>query len=377
MWPMLKMTFVMAAASFIGITTGNVFPAFSDQVLEGRSGDSIAASNRECTIGQLMGTEKVVVDLRLPDSIPGPLSDSSQPDLQVIGETDRTLAPAFWIVDTRLVPNHAIKDPKEAFSSVRFFTVDECGKAHKFHEEDWLDQLGHDQNLWLVVHGNRVDFEDALVFMRSFRRTADQLALHGRLVLWSWPSGVMVRGILRDSRLKAARADLEAALLAFWLARHNSGHPVVLLGYSFGARTVLRAISQLEPTNESQTSGVSSSFSDTHPEYVLFLVAPAIDAGTFDRLVHQAIERGVRLRIFVTVNRSDFALRWYRHLWSHHGANALGWGGPACQTLRRLDGSLDVLDVTRQVGRTHRWQVYLKAPAIRNSLQTADSAAVP
>lgn len=372
------MTVVMAATSFIGFTPGNVFPAFSDQVPEGRCGDSIAASNRECTIGQLAGTEKVVVNLRPPHTTMGPLSsDLSQPDRQVIGETDGTLTAAFWIVDTRLVPNHAIKDPKGAFSSVRFFTVDECGKVHRFPEEDWLDQLGHDQNLWLVVHGNRVDFDDALMFIRSLRCTTNQLGLDARFVLWSWPSEAIVRGIRRDSRLKAERADLEASLLASWLTRHSLPHPAVLLGYSFGARTILRAISQLEPTNEAQTSGVSSSFSDTNPEYVLFLVAPAIDAGTFDRLVHQAIKRGLRLKIFVTVNRSDPALRWYRHLWSHHGPNALGWEGPYRCTLGALDGSLDVLDVTRQVGHTHRWQVYLKAPAIRNSLQTADPVAVP
>ncbi len=279
--------------------------------------------------------------------------------------------PWFWVIDTRSIPTSALKNPTEALAGLRFFTVDETGAVRKLRSDDWVERIERGQPLWVVVHGNRVDSHEAFAFMMSFCRMSRQIGLDGTFVLWSWPSGVMVRGIARDSRLKAMRADLESSALASWLASHSLRGPVNLVGYSFGARTVMQAVWQITMQRSVAASELleMDAPSQDRPAFTLFLIAPAMDTAAFDRMIQETVQANPSLRVFVTVNRLDPALRWYRHLWSYHGPSALGWQGPFCHTQKDLVDSLDVLDVTRQVGHTHRWETYLTAPALRRAFQ--------
>lgn len=371
-----RLALVATTTVFVASTVWTFTPAFGGESTTSESDDFLAAPAGESLAGGPAGTDNRLVNLQPPrvDSA-SLLLISDQKEEKISAEANQDTEPAFWVIDTRRVPNNTITNPQEALTRVRYFAVDKCGTLRPLATDDRIDNIGDSQSLWIVVHGNRVDSGEALMFMKAFRRTVDQLGLDGRFVLWSWPSGVLVRGIARDSRLKAARADLEASLLASWLARHELRSPIVLVGYSFGARTVLRAVAQVHSEGPSPTqSGSTTSSPGSDSQYILLLVAPAIDAATFDRLADQAIDGGAHLKIAVTVNRSDPALRWYRHLWSCHGPDALGWQGPSCRTVQNLDGALDVLDVTRQVGHTHRWETYLGAPAVRRALQVFDPA---
>lgn len=374
------LTFPVMITALIASTICNADPVFASESSKNRFNDSAVVSHSESFTGSPAGIDNSLVNLQ-PACVASATSLSlpRQQTMKNLGEVNQGAETAFWVIDTRCVSHSAIRNPQESLAQVRFFAVNQCGSISTLSSDDWITNAEDTRRLWLVVHGNRIDSGEAVVFMRAFRRTADQLGLDGQFVLWSWPSEEIVRGIARDSRLKAARADLEASLLASWLARHRIPGPVVLVGYSFGARTVLRAIAQLQSEKQSAGSENVSAISDPNsdPEFVLFLIAPAIDAATFDRFVDQVIERGVRLRIVVTVNRSDPALRWYRHLWTCHGPDALGWQRPYCRTVQNLNGSLKVLNVTRQVGHTHRWETYLLAPAIRHSFQMLDSVSLP
>lgn len=374
------LTLAVTTTVLVAFTICNADPIFGAGSPKSGFDDSAPASHSHPLPSESAGTKDDFVNLQPACSAPSSfLTLPGQQPGRTPGEVNQGAETAFWVVDTRRVPNRAISNPQEALAQIRFFAVNQCGNISTLSSDDWITNAEDTRRLWLVVHGNRIDSKEAVMFMRAFRRTADQLGLDGRFVLWSWPSEEIVRGIARDSRLKAARADLEASLLASWLARHRLPGPVVLIGYSFGARTVLRAITQIQPEKRSAGSENAGAISQPNPdpEFILFLIAPAIDAGTFDRLVDQASERGIQTTISVTVNRSDPALRWYRHLWTCHGPDALGWQGPYCRTTQNLEESLQVLNVTRQVGHTHRWETYLAAPAVRKSFQMLDVVSLP
>ena len=302
-------------------------------------------------------------------SLPTPLKPGEN------GNTsDRTYR--FLVIDTRSIPTGTLKNPPEALTDLRFFAADESGMVRRLTTDDWVEDIEKEQPLWVVVHGNRVDSGETLAFMTAFCQMCRHVGLNGVFVLWSWPSGVMVRGIARDSRLKAVRADLESSVLASWLASHSLQRPVNLVGYSFGARTVMQAAWQIATQKSVALSDLPGADARSHdsPAFTLFLVAPAMDTATFDRTIRETLEASPSLKVFVTVNKADPALRWYRHLWSCHGPSALGWQGPFYRTQKDLVDSLEVLDVTRQVGHTHRLEAYLSAPTLRRAFQKTDES---
>lgn len=375
-----KITLVGVAITATMLLEWTAHSSFGNQSRERTSNDSIGSWNPQTLASHSSKPPSVLIDLRL-----APRSDSRSrmgstpsPDGPANNSIQADHKPAFWIIDTRSIPGSMLNNPTEALKRIRLFSVDACGTLEDLTTEDWPEDIDEGKMLWLVVHGNRVTSNEAVVFMKSFRRVAEDIGIDGQFVLWSWPSGVMVRGIARDSRLKAGRADSEASLLAAWLARHPWRSPIVLVGYSFGARTVMRAVSQLAVEQSSTPVARSATISQTKVPraFVLFLVAPAIDSATFERLARQAVEHGISLKVVITVNQSDPALRWYRHLWSCHGPNALGWQGPYCSTIRDLGEVLEILNVTRQVGHTHRWETYLDAPSLRRSLHTTASFSI-
>jgi len=372
---------VVIATAVTATDQGTARFRYANESRQRGSADSINSLNPESLVSEPSQRPGVFVDVKLARdgdlrSLPSS-SQTTQGRLSDLTQADHK--PAFWIIDSRSIPSSMLSNPQNALTKIRLFAMDRCGRLRESNTEDWSKDVEDNQCLWLVVHGNRVDSNEAVAFMKSFRHAADHIGINGQFVLWSWPSGVMVRGIARDSRLKASRADAEASLLAAWLLQRPSQTPVVLVGYSFGARTIMRAASLV--ALEQPSAPVTGSAAITQPKtpraFVLFLVAPAMDSSTFERLARQTLERGVSLKIIVTVNRSDPALRWYQHLWSHHGPKALGWQGPYCSTVGKLGQSLDTLDLTRQVGHTHRWEVYLGAPSVRRALQAIASVPIP
>jgi len=66
-------------------------------------------------------------------------------------------------------------------------------------------------------------------------------------------------------------------------------------------------------------------------------------------------------RVLVTENRHDPVLKWYPLMYRCGGPQAMGYAGPAgCRCI----ASIDVLNLTRTVGRNHDWARYAADPRL-------------
>lgn len=317
----------------------------------------------------------------------------------------------FWIVSSRGVGNPE-SDPADAASRLRFYQSRAVGGCSPISLDDFMKAMGGDEPVVVWIHGNRMDFQDAVRSAADLKRVLDRLAQDRRYVLlaWSWPADRIVRGIRQDSRIKSCRSLQEAALLAHWIERTLHDRTVILVGYSFGAQTALKTAALLggsqrresanravrpEPiTVRSSTSGnptsiwsadwvgsacpVEAVFASAcpdsereHPAALhlrLLAAAAACPAGSLSTWLGDGAAEPEF--IGVTVNRADPALRWYTHLWSHGGPQALGAVGPR-GIPSALEDAVAVKDVTCQVGRTHDWEVYLHAAGFQALLRQA------
>jgi hypothetical protein len=116
----------------------------------------------------------------------------------------------------------------------------------------------------IYVHGNRMDAMGAesrglAIYRELFSNQIDGKV---RFVIWSWPSD-QIRGPLRDIRVKAARSDDEAYLLARFLAPIPTNRRVGLVGFSYGARIISGSLHILgggEVVGREMESGERASF---------------------------------------------------------------------------------------------------------------------
>ena len=220
----------------------------------------------------------------------------------------------------------------------------------------------------VYVHGNRMRAEDArqqgLLLYRRLRCCCPD-APPVRFVIWSWPSAPIPASfrIFRDVRVKYRRTDTQSYLLARWLADHRCGDQVSLMGYSFGARTILGA---LHLVGGGQLAGRSLA-RPAHPccHFNLVLWAAAAENGWLSPGgCHECASKVVR-RGVITVNRRDPVLRRYRRSIIRARQRALGQTGIRGPLACWSDGvQFCELDVTHIVGSHHDWCRYWQSSAI-------------
>lgn len=326
--------------------------------------------------------------------------------------SDAGAADVFWIVSSRGVGDPE-SNPAEALNALRFYQAHTVGGWSSISRDDLTQAVAGDQPVVVWIHGNRMDFRDSVRSAAALQRVLNRLVPDRRYVLvaWSWPADQMIRGIRQDSRLKSCRSEQEAALLAQWIEQTLRHRTVVLVGYSFGAQTALKTAALLTDsqlpegatvtTPPPQSAAIASSGSGalaamlsgdwmgaTCPVEALFASTRS------DALREDAAELHLRLLataaacpagslaawlsdnaaepefIGITVNQRDPALRWYTHLWSHRGPQALGAVGPY-GIPSAIEDAVMIQDVTCQVGRTHDWEAYLCSPGFRELLRKA------
>ena len=280
-------------------------------------------------------------------------------------------APAFWVISSRSISWTQLQNPADAVAQLRYFQVDRQGHTASAEEPELQEAVGNAETLWIVVHGNRMSSNDAIRFMWGFHEIVKDM--DGPKMLWSWPSQPTVRGLARDSRLKAMRSVQEAALLTAWLDRLQPKGRVILVGYSFGAKTLLRAFAESVRTTRVENvqilGGDGEPWVHTAQRVELLLIAPAADASELNEALQAGKQAQVPFRIAMTVNSLDPALKWYRHLWKCRGPNAIGWILPCVAA--ETSPMLRIIDVTGEVGHTHQWQRYFQSRSVQAILKSS------
>ncbi|MDD4268532.1 MAG: hypothetical protein PHO07_20735 [Pirellulales bacterium] len=277
---------------------------------------------------------------------------------------------AAWIVSTRHAPSGcpAGFDP-DRFSYRRRDAIHTGWTAAT--AEAFFEPALAEVPLVVFVHGNRADLCTAVnqglpIFHRLRRVSADQPF---RLVIWAWPADRTAGGPRRDALVKAARSDVQSYYLAAWLDRLPAESPVLLIGYSFGARVIAGALHLAEGGQlngwQLQRDGPEA---ERRPARVM-LIAAALDSewllpGSRHGLALHGIDQ-----LMITGNCLDPVLRLYPRMRRDDRSTALGFAGPACP--RRLSDAglcFERVRVECQVGRAHDWRAYLDSPAVDSRL---------
>lgn len=275
-----------------------------------------------------------------------------------------------WMVSTRSAPAAcpAGFDP-DRFSYQR--RDEACPSWTPADAAGFFKQASDGRPIVVFVHGNRADLGKALSqgLAMFCRLRQDSPGEPFRLVIWAWPADRVCAGPRRDALLKASRSDVESYYLARWLERLPPRVPVLLVGYSFGARVIAGALHLAEGGS---LAGWTLDRGDADAEPRLrrvMLVAAALDSEWLLPGGRYGLALGGVDRTMITCNCLDPVLRLYPRLRRDDHSSALGFAGPAApRQLAEAGLRLETVRMECQVGREHDWQAYLRSPAVDSRL---------
>ncbi len=224
--------------------------------------------------------------------------------------------------------------------------------------------------LVIFIHGNRWDADRAAAEGLAFSRQLQDLAPAAsfRFAIWSWPADRMGRRNRPDLIVKDIRSREEAAYLARLLDRVPPDLPVSLIGYSYGAQTILGAL-RLLAGDDFDGARLERHGTARQAPMAAILVAGAVESHA---LAGGDLEQSLLShlsRLLVIRNRCDPNLRLYPFLYGRGGPQAMGFVGPTCLDPDSPETrKIEVLDVSCEVGKRHDWECYRLAPSFASRL---------
>lgn len=261
----------------------------------------------------------------------------------------------FWLISTRHLRLDAccadLDSPELGVSRLGM-----RGRHARVELEEYLAARRSDRPVVIYVHGNRMEYCDAIARgLFVYRQVARQRCDAGPIdwVIWSWPSAQ--EGILlHDVREKASRTDTQGLFLAWLLRQHvRRDQPTALIGYSFGGRVVSGALHAMAggPLGGRRLPGEAV----TGAGFEVGMVAPAMENDWMsERGYHRLATKNLD-RLVLLYNQQDTILKNYWRLPGIRNADALGYSGPT-SFARRVDGSpvpVAARDCSNAVGRNH------------------------
>lgn len=263
----------------------------------------------------------------------------------------------------------------------------------KAAEEDFFASTFEDQPLIFYVHGNRTELNTAamqgIATLKNHARHFPD-STPARLVIWNWDAEKIAVRPRVDFPAKANFADFQGFYLAEIIENLPAKKQIILVGHSFGARTILsslhllagktfrnRTLAALFP-NESAVSEVSwkketvrkdEENVQTLPKIDVLLVASAISCDVLSKggMFSGALETVSCLR--VTQNPSDHALKYYPVMKGARNRlpEAMGAIGPVLGNVApELREKVQVIPLDNP---THQYLEYISMRSVQNALK--------
>ena len=170
-----------------------------------------------------------------------------------------------------------------------------------------------------------------------------------------------------DAREKASRTPRQSYLLATWLSEIHPDVPVSLIGYSYGARTILGA---LHLAGGGQLCGLRLDTCRTTPRTRAVLMAPALENDWLQPGNCNGLAMGQLNKLLVMYNSRDRVLRRYERVLPEANSPALGFTGVAgvC-CLGKTAGKICQIDASSEVGPHHDWDRYAGSACLMSQLR--------
>ncbi len=263
----------------------------------------------------------------------------------------------------------------------------------KASADEFFDFPFDGQPLIFYVHGNRTELNTAamqgIVTLKNYARHFPE-SVPARLVIWNWDAEKISVRPRVDFPVKAGYADFQGFYLAEIIENIPADKQILLVGHSFGARTILSALHLLSggamgnrtlktlfpdesPVTEVSWKKVVSENAreagKALPKIDALLVASAISCDVLSEggMFSGALNSVARLR--VTRNPSDHALKYYPLM---KGARkrlpeAMGAVGPV---LGNVDSELrSKVQVIPLDNPTHQYLEYISMKSVQNALK--------
>jgi len=271
---------------------------------------------------------------------------------------------SLWLIDTRgLSGCDPAREPDPKYWR--------CGPDRKWIAADlkaFLDADDPAVPTAFFLHGNRIDPGEAVELGSDVYAIlrAEAQSRPFRFVIWSWPSERIRGRVRRDVQVKAARSDVESYYLADCIRRIRPKVRISLMGYSFGARAIGGTL-HLLAGEEFAGRSLPGPAPQRAPLRAVLVAAAMDNTSLLPDGSSGSVLKSVD-RLLVTCNPADRVLRWYPRM-ERGRPDALGYTGPAFRS--RLDPDskkLQVLNLSGEVGRRHKWECYLAAQSLRTRL---------
>ncbi|MBR5161821.1 MAG: hypothetical protein IKW80_09360 [Thermoguttaceae bacterium] len=265
-----------------------------------------------------------------------------------------TQAEEFYVVDSYRHTGNLSTEQMDA----EFSAVAETSTGWTAADKDAIWKGSEDCKTVIYIHGNLTDRCSAIndgYLIRQYlnRAIADK---NYKLVVWFWNSARTGAPIRQDATNAEHRSQWESFYLARFLQSAPESAEIRLIGYSFGANTVLGACQLLSGgkvygRTEPGTSGKIQSL----------LIAPAVPTWSFVYGREKALECQTSCRL--TVNCVDTGLKWYRFVTPDRQTEAMGRDGVAGVPASQKE-KVTIYNVTNQVGATHALADYLGSTGV-------------
>lgn len=261
-----------------------------------------------------------------------------------------------------------------------------CRPAAGRHAVTWqsanpgafLEETSAARQTVFYVHGNLVSRSEARrrtqAVYRSLRRhLEDEFPL--RLVGLSWPTNRIRGTMLKDVRVKAARARPASFQLARLVDKMDPETPIGMIGFSFGARVVTGALHLLGGGRLGGAALQQRVHAERLPVRVVLMASALDDDWLLPSRYHGRALSQVD-RMLLLNNDCDRAMRWYRLTDRCRRPEALGFRGLAgFGRLGAARAKIQQRDVCCEVGRQHDFLHYVHHAGLMR--QTWSCLAVP
>ena len=233
------------------------------------------------------------------------------------------IADDVWFIDTRSA--QVTPDGKIGFLSVEKLssTPDSSKQWMPSSLDEFLRTHDPEKPMVIMIHGNLMPRPEARSHGLAFYRYSRKIGDH-RLVVWCWPSEKQYCRIRPDAQTKAIRADTQGPCLAAFLREFGSAKPnskVSILGFSYGAKVMCKALDILGREQESSERGNNAL--RIRP----ILLAAAMDRSSLAPRHNYGHALDMVDEMLIHVNRNDKTLRFYPLLFRLHGPQAIGKEG--------------------------------------------------
>ena len=263
-------------------------------------------------------------------------------------------AEEFYVVDS--YRHRGVLDADKIDAEFKAVVKTQTGWAAADKDAIWKDSEGC--KTFIYIHGNQADrcaaINDGYLISQYLNRViADK---NYKLVVWFWNSARTGAPIRQDALNAEHRSQWESFYLARFLQSAPENAEIRLIGYSFGANTVLGACQLL-----SGGKVYGRTAPGTSGKIQSLLIAPAVPTYAFVCSREKSLECQTSCRL--TVNYVDSGLTWYRFVAPDGQSEAMGHDGVAGVPASQKE-KVKIYNVTNQVGGSHSLSDYLGSTGV-------------